>query len=617
MKRRTVRSTGKFGRSDLSTQLSIHCYSQARDIFLEEENGSYDYIVIGSGPGGATVATRLALNNFRVLLIEAGPDYEDGTTKLPAFWPLTQLNPLITAQFNPYLFSEEDNITIEYPRGLTLGGSSQIHGLVTTAANPSEWDYIAQVTNDPSWNQQNMAKYQKLVENCQYCTKNRKKNGWLNISTTDPSKQLYEENRVVQDLLKNVRSQLPYNQDINEKNSYDCSFNIPKSVDENTGTRSAAYQRIKNVQTLKPSYLDVWTNTFVTKLILDRIRKKALGVEYVKGSNLYKAYPLSSQSLDSNQLSKSSVYAKREVIVSGGQWMTPQLLQLSGIGNEDLLNKYSIEKIQHLPGVGQNQQDRNELPFVLKLKSDASLNAKASQNCTFGQTPDDPCLIDFLINPKTSFYSFNLILQGGIHSTKPIVKKFPDTSFILLATRFTGFRKNFAQTLFQFADGTYLTASLNLAHNLSQLGTVEIQSTNAFDPPLIQLNHFKGPNQDIELNRIIQTIRFFRQLFSSEPFAQYVDYEDLPGTNLQTDEQLIKYIKEYVWGHHACCTSKMGNIETDPLAVVNSKGQVKGIENLRICDISIFPRIPSYYPVLSILMAAEKIADDIIKDRKP
>ena len=296
--------------------------------------------------------------------------------------------------------------------------------------------------------------------------------------------------------------------------------------------------------------------------------------------------------------------------------MTPQLLQLSGIGNKDLLKKYSIETIENLPGVGQNQQDRNELPFVVKLKSNASLNGKTPLNCTFGQTPDDPCLIDYQNNPKTSFYSSNLILQGAIRSTEPIVKKFPDTSFIFLATRFTGFRQYFAQTLFQYADGTYLTASINLAHNLSQLGTVEIQSTDAFDTPLIQLNHFKGQNEKIELNRLIQTIRFLRQLFSREPFAKYVDHEDLPGTNLQTDEQLTTYIKEYVWGHHACCTNKMGNTKTDPLAVVNSKGQVKGIENLRICDISIFPRLPSYYPLLSILIAAEKIADDIIKDWK-
>ena len=101
------------------------------------------------------------------------------------------------------------------------------------------------------------------------------KTGWLNISTTDPLAQPYEQNPVVHDLLESIRSQLPYNQDINEKNSYDCSFNIPKSVDENTGTRSAAYQRIKNVQALKPSYLHVWTNTFVTKIILHPIRKKS------------------------------------------------------------------------------------------------------------------------------------------------------------------------------------------------------------------------------------------------------------------------------------------------------------------------------------------------------
>jgi choline dehydrogenase len=96
-------------------------------------------------------------------------------------------------------------------------------------------------------------------------------------------------------------------------------------------------------------------------------------------------------------------------------------------------------------------------------------------------------------------------------------------------------------------------------------------------------------------------------------FSKYVDYEDLPGSHLTTDEQLTEYLYQYVWGHHACCTNKMGNTETDPLAVVNSKGQVKGISNLRIADISIFPKIPGYFPVIPIAVAAEKIADDIIK----
>jgi choline dehydrogenase len=120
-----------------------------------------------------------------------------------------------------------------------------------------------------------------------------------------------------------------------------------------------------------------------------------------------------------------------------------------------------------------------------------------------------------------------------------------------------------------------------------------------------------------QLNLInLYNIRFSRQLLLNTSFSQYVDYEDFPGSQYQTDEQLSEFIREWVWGHHACCTAKMGNIETDPYAVLNSKAQVKGIKNLRICDVSMFPREPGHYPVVPIMIACEKIADDITKDAK-
>ena len=128
--------------------------------------------------------------------------------------------------------------------------------------------------------------------------------------------------------------------------------------------------------------------------------------------------------------------------------------------------------------------------------------------------------------------------------------------------------------------------------------------------------HLRGANKETEINKIIDNIRFLRRLLLESDFSKYIDYEDLPGSNVTTDEHLTKYIKENVWGHHACCTNKMGDTQNDPFAVLNSKGQVKGIRNLRVADISIFPKIPGYFPTLPIAVACEKIADDIIKDAR-
>src|SRR5690349_21366552 len=104
-----------FGISNFPSTISL----LSSNCKVEKDRAVYDYIVVGSGPGGTTIATRLALNNFKVLLIEAGPDYDDLLTRTPTLWPATQLNSKITAHFEPYLFSKADGTKIDYPRGMT------------------------------------------------------------------------------------------------------------------------------------------------------------------------------------------------------------------------------------------------------------------------------------------------------------------------------------------------------------------------------------------------------------------------------------------------------------------------------------------------------------------
>lgn len=256
------------------------------------------------------------------------------------------------------------------------------------------------------------------------------------------------------------------------------------------------------------------------------------------------------------------------------------------------------------------------MSYIVKLKSNENLYGLTCPNCTFYKTTDDPCLIDYLNHPANSIYSSNLNFFGLFRSAQPIVRNNPDSVILIAPQRFTGIRENWVQTTAQYPLGTYLTFDIELGRNQNNLGNVYIQSTNAFDTPLIELKHFQSETGQTEVNQIIQHIRFLRQLLNDSQFSKYIDYEDLPGNQSQTDEQLSEYIHEYVWGHHACCTNKMGNTETDPLAVVNSNAQVKGINNLRICDISIFPKVPAYFPMELISVACEKIADDIIKQAK-
>ncbi|CAF1319470.1 unnamed protein product [Didymodactylos carnosus] len=152
-------------------------------------------------------------------------------------------------------------------------------------------------------------------------------------------------------------------------------------------------------------------------------------------------------------------------------------------------------------------------------------------------------------------------------------------------------------------------------HSPNTLGTVDIQSANPLDMPLIQMHRFADGSD--ELDRVVQNVRFIRKLLlkSGTKFANYVVSEDLPGANVTTDADIKKFIKQYVWGHHVCCTSQMGKANNKK-AVTNSKGQVFGVSHLRICDISIFPKDPGYFPFLPIYIASEKIAAEITKKWK-
>ena len=600
--------------------VSLTTSASVTDCVTNKEKSIYDYIVVGSGPGGTTIATRLALNDFKVLLIEAGPDYDDLVTQTPVLWPVEQLNPLITARFNPFLFSKEQKTTIEYPRGITLGGSAHINAMIAVTAVPSDWDNIAQVTNDADWNSQNIqTKYEKLVENCEYCSSTdptANKNGWLDVSIgadVRTADELFPSNAIRTGLIAALRSREKFNPNVNKNKTYDGYFDTPKSVSQSTGKRSGTYPRIKNVQAMRPANLDVWTNSFVTKLVIDPATKNTCGVQYTKGSNLYKANTLALASGNSNLYPKLFVYAKREVIVSGGPWMTPQLLQLSGIGDRTLLSGFGIDTLQHLPGVGMNQQDRNEVPYVLKLKSNPILPGFVNPVCLLKAAGNNSCLIEYLKDPTNDFLESNIIVSSVLKSARPKVKNVPDSFLSFAPLRFTGFRANWVLKTLSYAAGSYLSANINYARVRTNQGKVAIQSTNAFDTPLIEMNHFAGDEGQTEIAQLIQHIRYLRDLLLNSNFSKNVFFEDLPGPSVQTDEQLTAYIRKYVWGHHACCTNKMGNTATDPMAVVNSKAQVKGIRNLRICDISIFPKIPGYFPVLPIATACEKIADDIIK----
>jgi len=288
------------------------------------------------------------------------------------------------------------------------------------------------------------------------------------------------------------------------------------------------------------------------------------------------------------------------------------LLQLSGIGDQKLLKSFGIKVVQHLPGVGQNMQEHSIFPVIFQTKG----NFQVEKGCTLGLTPDDPCL-KIYEKTRSNYYSTDGALMGLLLSTTPRLayppEKVPDTLMLFAPFKFVGWK---ISNWFQLVVGSvpeYVSAVFFKAYSPNNSSWVKITSTNPFNVPNIQFNN--DADTSTERKRRVQLIRFIRNLVNNKnlPFAQYVAAEALPGPSYTTEEQLESYVEGYPTGVHVCCTAKMGST-TDPMAVVDSKGRVMHMQNLRVVDVSIFPKVPGYYPLLPLYILAQKLADVIAKD---
>lgn len=157
------------------------------------------------------------------------------------------------------------------------------------------------------------------------------------------------------------------------------------------------------------------------------------------------------------------------------------MLQLSGIGDRDLLNQLGIKTIQHLPGVGKNQQDRNEVPYIVKLKTVPNLSEVIDPSCVVGGTINYTCVVDAIGDPTNGFLASNGVILNTLRSIPPKTKNFPDSVLPFIPLRFPGFRANWVPSAFPLTIGFYLTVNVNYARVENNLSTVQIQSTNAFE----------------------------------------------------------------------------------------------------------------------------------------
>ncbi|OCK80877.1 GMC oxidoreductase [Lepidopterella palustris CBS 459.81] len=567
---------------------------------------TYDYVVIGGGTAGLTVAARLAENPaLTIAVIEAGSFYEidnGNLSQIPAydFYSVgATYNPLIDWGYHTIPQAGVLNAVVHYPRGKTLGGSSGRNYMAYSRGSKKSYDMWADLVGDDSYKWTNFLPY--FEKSMDFTPPDMSKraanatpqydlsvlgNGNGPLDVTFPN---YGQpwSSWVQIALKGigVNPIAGFLSGVLFGSSYTTNTIQPK-----TQTRESSQTGFLNPALVRGNVI-VYQKTLAKKIVFDG-NKVATGVLVDTGGAQY------------------TLSAKREVILSSGAFGSPQLLMVSGIGPAATLQNLGIPVISNLAGVGQNMWDH--LFFgpsyrVKVLTSSSYANPEFAANATFNyqNTQTGP-----LTNTGGDFFGWEKLPPSSRSTLSPTVQSsltyfpddWPELEFLSIPT-YLG--PTSPPDLAQYG-----SIAAGLVAPLSR-GSVSINSSDTSDPPLINPNWLTHPT-DIAV--AIAGFKRARAAISSPGMSPVlVGDEAYPGAGVQSDSDILEVIQTSFQSlSHAAATCKMGKAG-DGMAVVDSRGRVFGVGGLRVVDVSAFAILPPGNPQSTVYALAEKIADDIKK----
>ena len=525
-----------------------------------------DYVIVGAGSAGCVLAARLSEDSdTRVVLLEAGGSDRSLIVQMPSALSM----PMNSRRFNWGFQSEPepflDGRVLDCPRGLALGGSSAINGMVYVRGHARDIDQW-QAAGADGWNYAACLPYFRKTETWTGGENSyRGGSGPLGVCAGNEMRL----NPLYQAFIDaGNEAGYPVTEDYNGAQQEGFG-QMHMTVDQGRRASTAhAYLR----PALARGNLRVASGTLISRVLLDGHR--AHGVEYWKDGHRFE------------------VYAQREVLISAGCIGSPALLQRSGIGPGEVLAKAGIEVVHDLPGVGQNLQDHLEVYFQYRCKQPITLNGK--------------------LNPwhKALIGARWLLFKNGLGATNHFEScafirsrsgvEWPDIQYHFLpgAMRYDG-RAAFAGHGFQVHVGPNKPRSR---------GRVQIRSSDPGAHPSVLFNYLA---HELDQRDWRLCIRLTREILNQPAMDYYRGEEIQPGIGVVGDDAIDAWVRQNVESaYHPSCTCKMG-ADDDSGAVLDAVCKVRGIEALRVVDSSVFPSITNGNINAPTIMLAERVADMI------
>ena len=545
-----------------------------RSAYEEGKLGDFDYIIVGGGSSGATLAGRLSSNpSIKVLLLEAGPS--DGSLKIKV--PLGYGSLFYDQKFNwKYETEPEAELTgrkMYWPRGKVLGGSSAINAMVYVRGHQNDFKDWAKVA--PSWSWSNVEPLFKKIEAWKGKSSSaRGSSGPVGVSNVErdvhPLTNKYLE--AGQEL------GFPLNRDYNGSHMEGVSVYQTTIANGLRVSSASAYISKRN----SGRNLRVITNAHVTKLIFDG--RRAIGVCFSQGNR------------------ETTVLTHGEVILSAGALNSPHLLYLSGLGPANELKPHGISVLQDMPHVGRHLQDHIGVDFTLAVNR-PSLNQKLR-----------PVLGKFMVGLEYLFFksgplAMSLNQAGGFVKSDPSLE-IPDLQLYFSPLSYSTAPQG-KRPLMSPDPYPAVRLGFNPTKPTSE-GWISLKSSDPFESPKF-IGNYLSTEEDKKV--MISGMHLMRKFLKTKAMRDIVEEELSPGSDFNDDKSFMDFARsEGGTVFHQCGTCRMGKDISS--SVVDESLKVHGIDGLRVVDASIFPRITTGNTNAPSIMVGEKAADIILAEQK-